>query len=500
VALACLAAAGCGARLTAQQRQTALAALAPAGTAAAPGAGAATPSAGVDVNAVPSAAATCAPASAGAGVAGTVAPGPVTGTGVAASTGAASARVPPRGSAPAKTSAAASTAAGTACAAGTLGASDTGVTASQINIVNASDISGPVPGLFQSAQDGVKAFVAYYNSSGQTVCGRHLNLTTLDSATSESGDHDAAVKACSSAFAMVGSESAYDEGGASVVQQCGVPDLRSSANTAARQSSPVSYGTESANEHFISSAVPDFFKQKFGDKVTQHAGFVYINVGVGQEQMRSFEGGYKAAGYKFVYTAGIDISDFNYQPYAQAMKNAGVDFIGFVGAESQAARLAQAIQQTPGFHPDVLLLQPNSYDDTYPKAAGTAANGTYVYTDAALFSEAANNPEQQLYIQWLNRVSPNVKPSWFGQFAWSAARLFVLTAQKAGPNLTRKAFLSQLQQVHAWTGNGIHAPEDVGGKRTAACFAVIQYDNGQWARQSPAPYSCGSLLETGVGG
>ena len=331
------------------------------------------------------------------------------------------------------------------------------------------------------------------------MCGRQLALKTYDSGTSDSGDHDAATKACAETFALVGSESAYDSGGASVVQGCGIPDLRSSVNTHARYAVPYSFGAESADEGHISSAIPDFFKAKFGDKVTQHAAFVYINVGVGAEQAKTFVGGYTAAGYKFVYQAGIDISDFNYQPYAQAMKDKGADLIGFVGAESQAARLAQAIHSVPGYNPDVFILQPNSYDDTYPTAAGPSANGTYIYTDAALFSEAASNPEQSLYIQWLSRVDPSAKPSWFGQFAWSAARLFVDTATSVGPNLTRKAFLDKLKAVHAWTGHGITSPQDVGGKTTSKCFAVIQYQNGQWTRQSPAPYSCGSLLATGNG-
>ena len=49
----------------------------------------------------------------------------------------------------------------------------TGITDSEINIANIADISGPVPGLFQAAQDATKAFVAYYNASDPDgICGR----------------------------------------------------------------------------------------------------------------------------------------------------------------------------------------------------------------------------------------------------------------------------------------------------------------------------------------
>ena len=41
----------------------------------------------------------------------------------------------------------------------------TGVTADTINLVNVADISGPVPGIFESAQQGARAFLEYFNST-----------------------------------------------------------------------------------------------------------------------------------------------------------------------------------------------------------------------------------------------------------------------------------------------------------------------------------------------
>jgi len=57
-----------------------------------------------------------------------------------------------------------------------------GISDSEITIGNASDISGPVPGLFESSQEAVKAYVAYFNSTSD-ICGRKLNLVTYDSRT-----------------------------------------------------------------------------------------------------------------------------------------------------------------------------------------------------------------------------------------------------------------------------------------------------------------------------
>ena len=112
----------------------------------------------------------------------------------------------------------------------------TGITNSTITLANVADISGPVPGLFQGAQQAMKAYVAYFNSSS-SICGRKLSVESLDSQTSSGGDQQAATTACSNAFAMVGSMGAFDDGGAATVTQCGIPDLRAASTEDARGSS-----------------------------------------------------------------------------------------------------------------------------------------------------------------------------------------------------------------------------------------------------------------------
>ena len=88
-----------------------------------------------------------------------------------------------------------------------------GITDTEITIGNSSDISGPVPGLFESAQDATKAYVAYFNSTSD-ICGRKLKLVTYDSRTDAAADQQAYTRACDEVFAMVGSMSAFDSGGA----------------------------------------------------------------------------------------------------------------------------------------------------------------------------------------------------------------------------------------------------------------------------------------------
>ena len=121
-----------------------------------------------------------------------------------------------------------------------------GVTDSEITIGNASDISGPVPGLFESAQDAVKAYVAYFNSTSD-ICGRKLKLATYDSRTDAGADQQDYAKGCDEVFAMVGSMSAFDSGGAGTAQSCGLPDIRSAAVTRDRNACTTCFPAQSVN-------------------------------------------------------------------------------------------------------------------------------------------------------------------------------------------------------------------------------------------------------------
>ncbi|MQA87639.1 MAG: ABC transporter substrate-binding protein [Streptosporangiales bacterium] len=372
------------------------------------------------------------------------------------------------------------------------------MTSEAITIANASDISGPQPGIFESAQQAVEAYVAYANSQGG-VCGRKLNLIGYDSRTDAGGDQQATTQACERAFALVGSMAAFDSGGARTAQSCGIPDLRAAAVTPGRQDSRVTYGTNSTKVNLFAAAVPDYFRSRFGG-ATKKAAFLYLNAGTAAINGRSIMRAHEQRGFTWIYKQAVDVTDFNYAPYVVEMKQQGIRFVEFMGTHQHAVRLAKAMRQQ-GFRPDAFVLDPTSYDERYVRTGGSAVDGTYVFINSALFEEASSNREMRLYLSWLNKVAPGATPTWFGLFAWSAAKLFVRLAGEIGADLTREKLLAKVRGVHAWTADGLHAPHDVGAKRTSPCVAFIQLRNGKWVRRAPARgWTCGALLNSGIGG
>jgi ABC-type branched-subunit amino acid transport system substrate-binding protein len=362
----------------------------------------------------------------------------------------------------------------------------TGITDSTITLANVADISGPVPGIFTSAQQATKAYVAYFNATS-SLCGRKLKVLPLDSRTDAAGDQVAYVKACEDAFAAVGSMSAFDSGGAATAQACKLPDLRSQSVSDARNACTTCFGVQATQLNAFQNAVPDFFLERM-HAATQHAGMIYVNAAASVDNATHTQAAEERRGMHFVYSSPFDIAEFNYSPYVQRMKQAGVRWLQFVGSPDQAVRMARAMQDG-AFKPDAFVLDATAYDRQFA-AAGPAVDGAYVYVNFTPLEEAASNAELRLYEEWLQQVSPGATPTYFGIFAWSAARLFVEQAVALGGRLTRANLVSRLHGVHAWTGNGLHAPEDVGGKTNGNCWRFLQLHDGRWSAVGGTKYIC----------
>ena len=373
----------------------------------------------------------------------------------------------------------------------------TGISNDTITIGNASDISGPVPGLFESAQDAVKAFVAYYNRSNPDgICGRSLALKNYDSRTDASADQRNYVDMCDNVFAAVGSMSAFDSGGASTAQKCGLPDLRSTTVNPERVTCSTCFSAQSVNPGQIPRAMPTYFLDQFSAQ-TKKVALLSINAGAAPVNAASFRKGWESVGWKIDYFQAIDVAEFNFAPYVQQMKDRGIDLVYYLGPYQNTMKVQQAMRQQ-GFTPDVYLQDSTIYDQKYVEQAGDLAEGAYAYSNIALFSDTGNK-EMALYRAWLEQINPGADPNFYGLYAWSAARLFLEEATRLGGDLNRASMVKALSKVKDWTSNGLHSPQDVGGKTTGKCQKIIRYTGGSWKQVSKGDYLCDTLVTTGVG-
>jgi hypothetical protein len=98
-------------------------------------------------------------------------------------------------------------------------------------VSNVSDVSGAVPGLFEDAQLAAKAYVAYFTAKEGTIYGASSSCSPSTRGSTPGPPEAPSIQACDQSFASVGSVSAFDQGAAPVIRDCGIPDLRGLSTT-----------------------------------------------------------------------------------------------------------------------------------------------------------------------------------------------------------------------------------------------------------------------------
>ena len=374
------------------------------------------------------------------------------------------------------------------------GATDTGVSDGEIVLANISDVSGAVPGLFEPEQLAAQAYVEYFTASRGTLFGRQLTYLPMDSQLSAGANRAASIEACERAFAAVGSMSAFDAGGAPVIDECGIPDIRTAATQPPMQVVDSAFPISVTDPDLQPIGEYEWLTENF-PSATQNAAYLYIAGEVtAAATAKVRRATTEALGWEWTYVQEIDIAETDYGGFAREMDNRGVEYVTFQGAESQAARLAQAMRQQ-GFEPAIYHLQANAYTPTLIERAPEAIEGTYITIPSVMVEEAGDHEELQRYAQFLQQVAPGERPTSLGMYSWSAAKLFVEIAERVGPELTREAVIEELRQVEGWDGGGLHPPIDVGDKRPAGCQIIVQVQDGEFTRVYPdAGFHCGSIV------
>jgi ABC-type branched-subunit amino acid transport system substrate-binding protein len=353
----------------------------------------------------------------------------------------------------------------------------TGITDDTITIANASDITGPVPGIFTSAQQATRAFAAYFNAHS-SLCGRKLEVLGLDTRTDAGGDQRAYVTACDQAFAAVGSMAAFDSGGAATADACGLPDIRSQSVSDTRNDCRSCFGAQATELHAFQNAIPDFLVSRHG-AAARKAAIIYVREAAAVETAKYTRRVEERRGMRFVYESTFDVAEFNYAPYVQAMKDRGVRLVQFIGSSDQAVRMARTMQ-TYQFQPDVFVQDATAYNQSFLTTGGSAVEGAYVYVNFLPFEAAGTNQEMRLYRTWLQQVAPGAVPTYFGLFAWSAARQYAEQAQALGSDLTPANLVRRIRAVTSWTDHGLHAPQPVGPKKNSSCWRFLRAQHGRW--------------------
>ena len=345
------------------------------------------------------------------------------------------------------------------------------------------------PGLNQEIFDAGEAFVQWCNDQGG-INGRQLELTQYDAAISNYQPQlDAA---CDQEFAIVGDGAVQDNLWETTGQACGLIDISGFSVTPEKasvsgegvvQETRTVQPVPNPSNQFPVGALKILAEENPG--ALDAVGIVYADLATLTVQAERTKEAYEQNDATIVYEQTYNVlGEANWAPFANAIKDAGVTWLNFVGEGENLAALQQAMSEID-YSPEVTLQDANFYDQAYLDAAGDAAEGTYIRNAFVPFEEADSNPATAKYIELVEAIDGKV--ALLGAQSMSGWLLFAQSAKECDDQgtLTRTCVLDTAGSATEWTGGGLHAPTDPSTNSGPTCTVVLQVQDGAFVRHAP---------------
>jgi branched-chain amino acid transport system substrate-binding protein len=172
-------------------------------------------------------------------------------------------------------------------------------------------------------------------------------------------------------------------------------------------------------------------------------------------------------------------SDFSAQ--VLKMKNAGCDFVYTATPLETSARVVTAADRI-SFKPKYAGFTTQA-DATLIKLLGPLAEGFYAAD--MMPRPDGDDPAIKTYLANMKKYSPDVDPTFFTAYAYSAMQLVIEAIKEAGPQPTREKIIAALEKWNPkqspMMGPVVFTPNDHDGKRS---LYMIQVKGGKWSKAS----------------
>jgi len=368
-------------------------------------------------------------------------------------------------------------------------AASTGVTPTAVSIANVAILSGPVPGLFQGAPTGVRAYFAYVNAHGG-VDGRRLEVDRYDDGFNGQQNALATQQAVDKDFALVGNFSLFDNYGCKVLTA--VPSMPDVSVT-------LDPGTNGLPNVFSAQPVGQggalgpvlFFKRRYPTAVRKAAALL-TNVSTVTSQWHDQELTMEHAGYHFTYVRAVSPLTTDFTTDVITMRNEDVQAVDITNLdyELDATFMQDLTQQN--WHPQLVFSAGPAYATQFiPTAGGAgAADGVWVGQGVALYlgQDRSTIPAVHTFLSWVHRVAPSWDPDLFTLYGWASAQLFVQALRAAGPHPTRGAVLTALHHITSFDASGLMAASDPATKTPPSCYIMARVIDGRFQRVDDPPH------------
>jgi ABC-type branched-subunit amino acid transport system substrate-binding protein len=375
------------------------------------------------------------------------------------------------------------------------GATDVGVTDSEIRVVTIADPGNTAkPGLNQGVFDSMRAFEQWCNDQGG-INGRKLVVEYRDALLFEYGTQ--VTYACDNALALVGGIGALDDLGAQTQVDCGLPNIPAAAVSPLQTEADFTYQPlpNPVNKYMVGPA--RWTAARHPDAV-RNAAALRSQLSVTESQSDRLVEAYEQVGYDFTYIEAQAIGDSNWTPLVIAMQNRNIGFMTLTSSFEEIIPLQNELA-LQGFEPEVTELEANFYNAKYPEQAGSVADGTFVRLTVFPFEEADRNPATAEYLRALDDAVPGSQPELLGVQAFSAALMWATAVKELGSNVTRAGVAQKLSEIHQWDGGGLHGVSDPGNNDPSPCFVMMKVQDGGFVREYPKEDTDADVYRDGNG-
>ena len=359
-----------------------------------------------------------------------------------------------------------------------------GVTDDEIRVGGVVTVTQNPTGVsYEPAFDGVEAYFEYINETEGGVYGRELVLSSKrDDKLGQNREQAQALVEQDNVFAALPLATSLFSGAEVYVEE-GIPAFGWDINAeyGSENNTPGPPNLFGAQGSFIcftcaQAGLGTWLPQKIGAK---NVGILAYNVPQSADCATGNEESFKK--FETAEVAFVDKSlafgnpDFSAQVSQMVDEEvdyvvACIDFNGIINLRKEMLRQGM----------EASMLLPNAYEHETIKENEQFLNGLYVATLFAPFESKPKPPGVKLFQKWMKRTGGTVTEN--AVVGWINADLFVTGLKAAGENFTRESLIDAINQITAYTANGLVPPIDwtTAHEDDQDCMALLKIVNGKF--------------------
>jgi ABC-type branched-subunit amino acid transport system substrate-binding protein len=365
------------------------------------------------------------------------------------------------------------------------GATDTGVTNTEIHVATISDpgASG-APGLNKEIFDAADAFVGWCNAAGG-ILGRKIVLDKLDAKLTDYKPQ--ITTACSQDVALAGDGSLGDVAGVQDRVDCGLPSFPSFGASPQANDADLTYPAQPNSTGQMNPGPPLGLLAKTYKGALNRFGQLVAGEGLIFQGKRNATGVEEGLGGNSVYLQSYNATtgESSWAPFSQQIHDNNVSTLFWIGDERNAAALLQAMS-TASQYPKIFFTSPNIYTPTFPKLASQYANGhVYTYALNVPFDEAGPGNVMKQYLKIKNKYAKGSPNDALAVNAFSNWLLFAQSAKACGSDLTRKCIAEQGAKTTSWDAGGLQVSTNPGQNQISDCSVLLKLGSKGFKRVAP---------------